>query len=282
VEFEINIYKITTEAGGHGSIDAEKSVEHGADVEIRFSANEGYHISSITVDGIELSGEEFAAAVGGGKYTFFSVSYEHSISVEFEINIYKITTDTNGHGSIDAEKSVEHGADVEIRFSANTGYHISSITVDGIELSGDGLSSAISGGKYTFEDASETHSISVNFEINVYKITTEAGRRGSIDAEKTVKHGETVEIYFSANTGWHISAITIDGAELSGDELLNAIGGGKYVFYGVEGDRSIAVQFLADEVKEAASWPWYVLIFGVTFLAFVMVIFLRVEEDLKK
>ncbi len=83
--------------------------------------------------------------------------------------------------------------------------------------------------------------ITAVFREKIYIITASSGEGGSIipDGEVPVTHGTDQTFLFSAETGFHVSSIVVDGAYVS--SFSNG-----YPFYNVVADHTIAVSFSED------------------------------------
>jgi hypothetical protein len=125
-----------------------------------------------------------------------------SIFFEFEINVYTITASSSSGGQITPKgtTSVNAGGSVYYYFTAEVGYYVKQIIIDGISLAGDDLSFAISNG-YTFENVNDNHEVSVYFEIYKFTITAIASEGGNISPEGEIlaNHGESKTFIFAAN-----------------------------------------------------------------------------------
>ena len=247
VEFAKDItHNITATAGEHGSISPSGNItiKEGSSKSFDFRPNEGYHISSISVDNNPLTGDVLQDAITNG-YTFNNVTAEHSISVTFAVNTYNITATAGANGSISPSGNItlEYGNSQLFTFISNEGYHVSSIRVDNNLLTGNELQNAITNG-YKFNNVTAEHSISVEFTINTYNIVATAGVNGSISPSGniSVKEGNSQTFTFTPNKMYHVSSITVDNNLLTGDELQNAITNG-YTFNNVTAEHSISVTF---------------------------------------
>jgi len=159
--FAINTYIITATAGENGSIDPSGNivVEHGSDQSFTINPNEGYHISSVLVNGVDVGAIT--------EYTFENITEGQSIHATFAINTYIITATAGENGSIDpaGDIVVEHGSDQTFTMHANDGYHIADVSVDGASVGP--LT------EYTFDGVTEAHSIHVDFMLTTYSLTFE-------------------------------------------------------------------------------------------------------------
>ena len=166
--FAVRTYTITASAGTGGTISpsGSVSVNHGANQTFTITANTGYQISSVTVDGVSQG------AISS--YTFSNVTAAHTISATFAANTYIITASAGTGGTIspNGSVSVNHGANQAFTITANTGYQVSSVTVDGTSVG------AVS--SYTFSNVTANHTISATFSVRTYTITASAGTGGTI------------------------------------------------------------------------------------------------------
>ncbi len=70
-------------------------------------------------------------------YTFSSVTANHTIAVTFAINTYTLTPSplpAGSHGTIDPATVVtkDYGTSQTFTFTPDTGYHVATVTVDGV------------------------------------------------------------------------------------------------------------------------------------------------------
>ncbi|MBI1807052.1 MAG: T9SS type A sorting domain-containing protein, partial [Ignavibacteria bacterium] len=201
--FAINQYTITASAGANGSISpsGSVSVNYGSDQSFTVTANTGYHIDSVLVDGVDQG------AVSS--HTFTSVTANHTIHAVFAINQYTVIASAGSNGSVSpsGSVSVNYGSDQSFTISANTGYHIDSVLVDGVDQG------AVS--SHTFTNVTANHTIHAVFAINQYTITASAGANGSISpsGSVSVNYGSDQSFTVTANTGYHIDSVLVDGVD---------------------------------------------------------------------
>jgi len=150
-------YYITATAGPNGSIDPAGSnhVVPWTTHTYTFIPDPGFRVSAVYVDGAKISGTP-------GSYTFPSVVSDHEISVEFDraqAGSYYITATSDDITSITPKGIVTVAGDANktFYFSANEGYRIKTVTVDGNPLS----LAEIDAGYYTFRNVLANHSIDV-------------------------------------------------------------------------------------------------------------------------
>ena len=242
----IKIFAITATSEGNGSISPNGIVqkEYSQSQLFTFTAEVGYHVSSIKVDDVELTGANLSDAVENG-YEFTNISQDHTIHASFEINTYTITASTSLNGTISPNGVCvyEHGDSVTYTITPQAGYNISSITLDDQVLTNVDFEDIIQNG-YTFENIDKNHTIHVEFGANKYTITVTFEGNGSVSPNGfiEVEQGENKTFIFTPEKGNYIATIVVDGINLIGESLLNAVSNG-YTFVNVSSDHTINIIF---------------------------------------
>lgn len=151
-------YTISASAGAGGSISPQGSVSvsSGSSKTFNFTPNSGYEIDTLLVDGKTVY-------IAGNSYTFENVTSNHTISVTFkkvgESTNYTISASAGSGGKItpSGKVSVAAGGSQTFTISADKGYEIDHVTVNGKEVT-------INEGSYTFSNVNADQSISVTFK----------------------------------------------------------------------------------------------------------------------
>jgi endoglucanase len=149
-------FTITSSAGTGGTISPSGSVSvaQGASRSFTITPGSGYAVNTVMVDG---------ASVGAvTTYTFTNVIANHSISATFKtvpVDTYSITSSAGTGGAITPSGSivVAKGSSQSFTITANNGYQISSVAVDG--------ASAGAVGTYTFSNVQANHTIAAAFSV---------------------------------------------------------------------------------------------------------------------
>lgn len=160
VVWQTKAHTITATAGDGGTItpSGAVTVADGADKTFTIRANDGYHIADVKVDG------QSEDLTGNGTYTFENVTENHTIEATFArdsggggTTSYTITASAGNGGVIDPSGSVRvsRGSDKTFTITANEGYEIADVLVDGESVG------AVR--SYTFENVKANHTISVTF-----------------------------------------------------------------------------------------------------------------------
>ncbi|MFI5253325.1 MAG: T9SS type A sorting domain-containing protein, partial [Bacteroidota bacterium] len=233
--FAIDVFTIMSSAGLHGSISPTPSVSvnYGSSPHFSISPNTGYHVDSLIIDGSSVPPDT--------QYTFTVVTTIHSIRAVFAINVYTITSSAGSHGTISPMPSVNvnYGGSQHFSVSANTGYHVDSLFIDGLPIAPDT--------QHTFTNVTVNHAIRVVFAVNVYTITSSAGANGTIlpTPSVNVNYGNNQHFSISVNTGYHVDSLFIDGSSVTPDT--------QHTFTNVTMDHSIRVVFAIDVFTITAS-----------------------------
>ena len=218
---------ITASAGTGGSISpsGSVSVNHGANKSFTISADSAYKISTIKVDGSNISGVSGRSSY---TYTFTNVTTDHTIAATFyydppTVN-YTITASATTGGTIspNGTVSVESGSSKTFTATPSSGYRLSYWNVDGAN-GGSNLT-------YTFTNVTTTHTIQAVF-VKTYVVTAVAPQHGSVTisatgytpqtasaggiATLTVDTGTSVNFACTMDTGYNFSAWTEGGSTVS-------------------------------------------------------------------
>ena len=174
---------------GEITITPSKTVDYGNEVKITATPDTGYQLK-------EWSGNCGNFSKNTNTVTF-SATEDCSISAKFEKKSYNITTNADSGGTITETQSVKHGESVSITATTKTGFQLN-------EWSGNCGNFSKSTNTVTFS-ATEDCSISANFEKKSYNITTNADSGGTITETQSVKHGESVSITATTETGFQLN-----------------------------------------------------------------------------
>jgi hypothetical protein len=222
--FAVDTYTLTASAGAHGSISPSgtTAVSSGNSQGYTITPDAGYHVSDVIVDGTSVG----AVAT----YSFSNVSANHTISASFAVDTYTLTASAGAHGSISPSgtTAVSSGNSQGYTITPDTGYHVSDVIVDGKSM---GAVSA-----YTFSNITSNHSISAVFEAETFVITASSNANGDISPGNsvTVEYGASQSFTFTADTGYHIEDVQVDGqsvgvcrsytfTDVSTDHALNVV-----------------------------------------------------------
>lgn len=231
VEFEaipVTTHIITATVGANGSISpsGRVSVNDGASQNFTIAADTGYRIKDVKVDG---------ASVGTvSSYQFDNVTADHTISAEFEVipptsKVIHATAGANGSIAPGGDVSVNIGANQTFTITADTGYEIEDVEVDGASQG------AIS--TYTFTNVQEDHTIEATFKeipvvVETYTVVVTDNTSSSLSGygtispaagTHTVNVGTATTVTATPATGYKIKTLTLDGADKTSPFTINGV-----------------------------------------------------------
>lgn len=136
---------------------------------INTSPNVGCFIYRITDNGKDVTEEELENVIKNNVYKLDNINSDHIIRIYAKKQTYSIKTNITNGTITASEKDIPKDESRTIEFTPNNGYSVSSIMIDGENLS---PYSYANGGSYTFNNINSNHSVIVTCEkatvINVY------------------------------------------------------------------------------------------------------------------
>jgi hypothetical protein len=199
----VTSHTITASAGSGGSISPSgtMSVANGTSKTFGITPSSGYLIANVLVDGVSVG--------TGPSYTFSNVVADHTIVASFSAATYVINASATTGGTISPSGSVSigYGGSQSFTITANSGYHISDVTVDGSSVG------AVS--SYPFTGIVANHTIAASFAANTAQtITSSVSGTGGIISPAgavSVPYGQSQIFTISSTSGYHIAKVLIDG-----------------------------------------------------------------------
>jgi hypothetical protein len=223
---QLPTYTITASATAGGTISPSGTtlVTQGYSQTYAITANMGYSIADVTVDG---------ASVGiVSSYTFSDVQANHTIAVAFAAS-YTITTSVGTGGTISPSGTVlvVPGGSQTFTITPGTGYVIGNVTVDGTSIG------AVS--TYTFNNVAANHTIAALF--NSLQTTIAVFKAGP-----TITTGGMLDPTFGGVTGASVVQLAVD------DTGIIANTAAKYTVFG------------SDAAESATSFSYYLYKFDLS------------------
>lgn len=245
-KWEIITFIISAASSENGSISpsGEIKVEYGQDKLFTFAARENYHVSLIKVDGVTLPNKELAAAIEKG-YLFENITEAHSIYVEFEIDSFIVNVAFSEHGSVSPSGnfSISYGQEKTFSLSANQGAFIKSITINGVQIDSENLENIIKNGYFTL-NITKNYEIYVEFALKTFTISSSTNGFGSLSPSGVCEqtYGDSLLYTSTANTGYHLARVVIDGVELDKTAVKEFASTG-YTFENITQNHTIYAEF---------------------------------------
>ena len=204
---------ITATAGNGGSIDpaGQVSVGAGANATFTVTADEGYIISSVLVDGTEQITDAVVRTTYN--YTFNNVTTSHTIAASFvSAQPHTITATASAGGSISpsGQVSVPYNGTQAFELIPDEGYSLSGLTVDNVNAM-----SQVENNTYTFTNVIEDHTITANFAVNSYNLTIHYvyadNTTAAPDHTETVAYNTAYLVESPAITGYTADLAVVEG-----------------------------------------------------------------------
>lgn len=209
IEFVIKTYNVSINAEGATiSGNANVTVNHGESATFTVIANNGYELSTLTVNGSDM-----LSAYSNGTVTVTGITENTSINIVFVIKTYQVRISaTGGTVNDNAIITVNHGESATFNVVANTGYTLSGLTVNGISNI-----SAYNNGVVTITNVTENTNVEITFAVvppTTYQVSISVNG-GSVDGESsiTVFEGESANFTVLANAGYEFSSLIINNVE---------------------------------------------------------------------
>jgi len=297
-------YELTYEHGANGSLSGVGStgniyVNYGETQSVEINANDGFYISSIVLNGEKISTTNLIGTpTATGEYVSgrlqLYVTGNIDLKVEFSPMVYSITIDKVLGGTTLVKKGSDAyrpanevelslGDNIALMMKADTGYHVASLKIDGVEMEGwrdtDGSINDLNQIFYLVEGGITGNVVvRVEYAVNEYQINmnvkntspnfssvdVESNSYGMVtingsapDSSKLYRHGTNVKFVITPRTarGYYISRfelvyISDDGREtaeaisLTGNNESISESGGSYVLRGISRDiQSVNIEF---------------------------------------
>ncbi|MBR3557998.1 MAG: fibronectin type III domain-containing protein, partial [Bacteroidales bacterium] len=239
--FAAKSYEITVNAGANGTIaPATATYAYGATPTFAITPNAGYVITDVTVDG---------ASVGAvSTYTFTALTADHTIAATFAAAQFSIVATAGNGGTITpaGTTNMAYNGNQTYTISANAGYHVSDVFVDGASVG------AVT--SYSFTGVTANHTIYAAFEANEYTVTVNQPANGSITpGTTTVLFGATPSFVITPNMGYNVTAISVNGSNVNLSNVPSVNGVYTYTFAAVNANQTITATMTAKTYTITAS-----------------------------
>lgn len=220
--------------GGHGRVLPDyQEVEYRADATVDIVPDLGYHIASITDNGIPQTIAD--------PYVIHRVWTDHEVVVTFEVSRYAVSAAAAGPGGevSPASQTVTFGSTAEIEIEVEEGYYISSINDNGYPRP---IASP-----YVIAEVDQDHDIVVEFQVYTYDVIAISTNSGGevTPYYQVVEHGNSVGVMIYPREGYHASSILDNGISVPVRDI--------YVIDSVGEDHSIYVTFAVIKYPVRAS-----------------------------
>lgn len=186
-----------------------------------------YYLASVKVNGSAVSTTTYAST-----YKFSAVTSDQSIEVEYAP--YYTVAASITHGTISGSSTtLKAGDTAKITYSADEGYYISSIKVDGSVVSLTTYASA-----YTFSSVSANHTIEVVC-TKYLSVNTNVSNGIITDTDSAIKSGSSKTVTYSPkNSSYYLLSVQVNGAAVSTSTYASS-----YTFSNITSNQTIEVTY---------------------------------------
>lgn len=253
-QLEIKQFGITITTGANGSSSQSNViVNYGEDApSIIITADTNYRIDTLTIDGKEIEDTK-----GLSTYDVSSqlknITDDHTVSVSFFRPEYEITINYNSNGEVkdNSDNPVAAGGKIILKEGDSAGYkavasenyHISSVVTDDIPATGT-FDNSKTEHQDTFDD-NKSHTVTITFSINTYKVTVNADENGTASASvETVDHGNDTVILITPNSNYDVELFSISNdTSVDASSLIETDNNYQYTISNVTEDITVDVTF---------------------------------------
>ncbi|MCB2181088.1 MAG: right-handed parallel beta-helix repeat-containing protein [Desulfobulbaceae bacterium] len=239
-EFSAITYNISATSGYHGDISPAGivPVNDGGSQTFTFTADEGYYVYGVIVDGVLYTEPSVAAG-----YTLENVTSDHEIQVSFcalaTPGKHTVHAGAGPGGSISpaGEILVDHGESLIFTITPDAGNFVSALLVDGENVE--------PAEEYELINIAGDHVIEAEFSAITHTISTTAGQHGTISpsGKITVKEGDSQAFTFTPDEYYYVSEVIVDGVPQPASS-----GATGYTFENVTSSHEIQVNFATNFV----------------------------------
>lgn len=248
--FAINTYTLTYTAGANGTITgtSPETVNHGASgTDVTAVPSTGYHF-------VKWSDDSTA-----NPRTDSNVTANVNVAATFTINTYTIVASASPNGSIlpSGDVAVNHGASQSFTITPGTGFHVSSVLVDGAPAT-------LTAAAYTFTNVTVAHTIAATFAVDTFAITVVSGSHGTAMPGTGLLPCHATQAYVvKPDAGYMIDTLTVDGVVVN--QAANRLGY-TVTLTSIEGRHAIVATFtsIPDLTAPAITLPEFGTLTGVT------------------
>jgi hypothetical protein len=201
--FTIDQFLVTVNVGAHGSSNlATQTIDWNTQLSFIFTPDEGYHVADVVVNGTTHLGSvvSYNPTITGAT----------TVDVTFTIDQFTITVTQTAGGLIVPETSlVDYGATPSFIVTPDVGYHIVSITANGVPVT----VTSPKGQTYQFSAVSADGSLTATYVIDQFTIIVTQATGGSIAPDTTiVNYGGSQSFTITPDIGYHIVDVLVDDA----------------------------------------------------------------------
>lgn len=243
VTFERIMLTLIVSSGEHGTItpQGEMIVKYGDNKLLQITPDDGYGISRITINGVEIEKNKNIILNYITKNTIVSVDFEKT---------FEIKTTSNYGGIITESTNMFKGESKEIHIEPKVGFKIENVIIDGVNVG------AVN--SYKFENISKEHTVEVRFAQLTFNIIisvkNDSAKVVCDESLNAVAYGDSRTIHIEPKGRYKLpDTIVIDGKET---EITNGI----IILNNITNDVSIEIKMIKGEKEKVNILPIVLII----------------------
>jgi len=221
---------VTSNEGGTATLSAA-TVQWGGSVTLSASSDDEHYLENVLVNG-----EDVTDGVAAGQYTITSVEDNTVVTVTFKAKPYYDVTVTSSAGGTATvgSASVMSGRSTTVVFTANEGYELADVTVNGTDMI-----SEVTNGVLALNDIQENISVVTTFRKLRFAITLTIGEGGNVSLSKEQPEwGDDITVTIAPDEDYELATLFVGGSDVTSD-VIN----GLYVIENVQTGQNIVATF---------------------------------------
>lgn len=188
-------------------------VDENTNVEVQISANEGYHIQSVSFDGVPQTVSNPAQFTG----TITDIAADTVISVTF-VKVYTVTVTHTEGGTVVTEPSggtvtVDEGETMTITATPDTNNRVASVTIN--DVPDENVTGENNLGYTKQLTAYKDYTVVITFAPNVYEVTVAKTENGGVQAATSAEHGSTPEVVLTPDQGYTVDTVMVNDTKIT-------------------------------------------------------------------
>lgn len=229
-------------------------VDENTKVTAEITANEGYQISSVSINGTNVDIDDV-----NNVQKEITVNEDVEIEAVF-VKAYTVTVTHNENGTVITEPAatiggkvtVAAGISVKITATPSDHYRVSKVTINGDEEK-IAQENYKSGEKYIKElEADKDYKVDITFAPNQYKIKANTAENGTVKiGNESVNYNESAKITVTPDDGYTVESIKANGVDITAEEIISDEMDASFELTNISEDKTIDVIF-----KKASSASW--------------------------
>lgn len=197
-------YQVTITQVEHAHVEADKTqAEVNETITFTITTDEDYHVSSFKVNGSDVT-------ITGNKATAKMVENGLTVTIAVEANTHDVTIHSSENGTVVADKTTAIVGDkVTFTITPNDDFELDTFKVNGEQKE-------VTNNTYEATMVKEGLTIDATFKAIKHTVTINKNAGGTVTADKLeAVTGEDVTLTVTPDTGYHLSALYVNGNAVS-------------------------------------------------------------------